>query len=120
MARYRIGDKVLIKKDLVNRRYYGNIVYLNAMYIKGPVTIREVHSSKYYFIYEKKSYLYSEDMFEPYTALNIFPLPEQINKSILTKIKEYLFSSKSKKTIPLILNVNKHKRKILFNFSEYG
>lgn len=63
--RYKIGDRVKIRKDLIESKEYGSKMFVYDMleYRGMIVTIREVHNNNSYYIKEYDFY-WTDEMFE--------------------------------------------------------
>ena len=67
--KYKVGDKVRVRKDLVAGKKYGGYVALNKMTESGgnTVTIRNVHSDFYTICEDER--MWTDGMFEPVEEL---------------------------------------------------
>jgi len=72
MGKYKIGDKVLIRKGLKPDEHYGEdyVLYINKMYIEGPVTIKSLScfNNSYYILECPEHWLYAEEMLMPFES----------------------------------------------------
>lgn len=103
MTKYKVGDKVRIKKGLIHENYYGGVQYIDAMYYSHPVTIRKVCDGpiiSFYYIAEcPYNWLYSSVMFEDVVIpTSIFENDNDVDKK-------------------LHLKVNKNSKYVQFNFN---
>ena len=64
--KYKIGDKVRIRKDLKTLEIYGSQLFVEQMekYKGTPVTISEVFSDTYYIKEDKDNWNWTDEMFE--------------------------------------------------------
>ncbi len=73
--KYKVGDKVRVKKDLVADRIYGYVVFVNDMekYCGKTVTIKSITESGRYKLEEDSAKRYwTDEMLEDVANINIF------------------------------------------------
>lgn len=63
--KYKVGDKVKVRSDLVKDKWYGHHVYVSAMdNFKGEQTIREIRGDGYLIYGDCGNYRWTDEMFE--------------------------------------------------------
>lgn len=63
--KYKVGDKVKVRSDLVKDNWYGHHVYVSAMdNFKGEQTIREIRGDGYLIYGDCGNYRWTDEMFE--------------------------------------------------------
>lgn len=63
--KYKVGDKVKVRSDLVKDNWYGHYVYVSAMdNFKGEQTIREIRDDGYLIYGDCSNYRWTDEMFE--------------------------------------------------------
>lgn len=63
--KYKVGDKVKVRSDLVKDNWYGYYVYVSAMdNFKGEQTIREIRDDGYLIYGDCSNYRWTDEMFE--------------------------------------------------------
>lgn len=84
--KYKVGDKVRVRKDLWIRTGYGDYMFVSEMddYKGSVVTISEVFSNVYYIKEDKEEYGWTDEMFEG-LAEDELTAEEAIKKSLLQK-----------------------------------
>lgn len=92
MPKFKIGDKVYIKPDLITGQRYGDSIFFSEMKnLKGRIlTVREVRNEKgkTYYRFPESSYYYIENMLEPVKSYegNYMTMPKlETGMFIITK-----------------------------------
>lgn len=104
MGKYKVGDKVRVRKDLKANESYGNETFMPEMKkFKGKkVTIAKVHGNRYYIREDKNKWNYTDEMLErveyTYEDLKKSPVGTKItfeNGDILIKLEEDSYESRT-------------------------
>lgn len=81
--KFKIGDKVRIRKDLVGGRYYNGVLYIDDMYIDDICEITAVSKTKYYV---NAGWGYSEEMLEgvenKMNKCKIYEMPNYVRNEV--------------------------------------
>lgn len=106
MAKFKVGDVVIVRKDLVPGNMYGYTNFVDSMsYLKGKcVHIKRVIEYDGYRLLEDNKHLWTDEMFEPVVKDPVLRVDGIItdlindNKSLFDKV-EFRYEIKSKKPI---------------------
>ena len=81
--KYKVGDKVIVRRDLKDGERYGGILAITSMVnFRGkPVTIRDDNGGSYYYIKEFHC-VWSDEMFEGLAYKPVALSPEEKEKLI--------------------------------------
>lgn len=103
--KYKVGDKVKVRSDLVKDNWYGHYVYVSAMdNFKGEQTIREVRDDGY-LIYGCSNYCWTDEMFEDMEE-------NKMDNNNITVNMENLSQEERSTLLSLIEKANKPKNKV--------
>lgn len=104
--KYKVGDKVKVRTDLVKDKWYGHHLYISAMdNFKGEQTIREIRGDGYLIYGDCDKYRWTDEMFED-TEEN------KINNQNITVNMENLSQEERSTLLSLIEKANKPKNKV--------
>ena len=104
--KYKVGDKVKVRSDLVKDNRYGHHVYVSAMdNFKGEQTIREIRSDGYLIYGDYDNYRWTDEMFED-TEEN------KMDNNNITVNMENLSQEERSTLLSLIEKSNKPKNKV--------
>ena len=72
--KYKVGDKVRVRKDLIIDNVYGKHIFVVGMkpYVGKTMTISRVNKHSYYFIEDKNNWCWSDEMLEDVASISIF------------------------------------------------
>ena len=103
--KYKVGDKVKVRTDLVKDNWYGHYVYVSAMdNFKGEQTIREIKDDGYLIYGDYGNYRWTDEMFED-TEEN-----KMDNNNITVNMEN--LSQEERTLLSLIEKANKPKSKV--------
>lgn len=103
--KYKVGDKVKVRSDLVKDNWYGHYVYLSEMdNFKGEQTIREIRSDGYLIYGDYNNYRWTDEMFED--------TEENKMDNNITVNMENLSQEERSTLLSLIEKANKPKNKV--------
>lgn len=103
--KYKVGDKVKVRSDLVKDNWYGHYVYVSAMdNFKGEQTIREIRDDGYLIYGDCGNYRWTDEMFED-TEEN------KMDNNNITVNMENLSQEERSTLLSLIEKANKPKNK---------
>lgn len=104
--KYKVGDKVKVRTDLVKDKWYGHHLYISAMdNFKGEQTIREIRGDGYLIYGDCDKYRWTDEMFED-TEEN------KMNNQNITVNMENLSQEERTALLSLIEKANKPKNKV--------
>lgn len=104
--KYKVGDKVKVRSDLVKDNWYGHYVYVSAMdNFKGEQTIREIRDDGYLIYGDYGNYRWTDEMFED-TEEN------KMDNNNITVNMENLSQEERTTLLSLIEKANKPKNKV--------
>lgn len=104
--KYKVGDKVKVRSDLVKDNRYGHHVYVSAMgNFKGEQTIREIRGDGYLIYGDCGNYRWTDEMFED-TEEN------KMDNNNITVNMENLSPEERSTLLSLIEKANKPKNKV--------
>lgn len=104
--KYKVGDKVKVRSDLVKDNRYGHHVYVSAMdNFKGEQTIREIRGDGYLIYGDCGNYRWTDEMFED-TEEN------KMDNNNITVNMENLSQEERSTLLSLIEKANKPKNKV--------
>lgn len=104
--KYKVGDKVKVRTDLVKDNWYGHYVYVSAMdNFKGEQTIREIKDDGYLIYGDYGNYRWTDEMFED-TEEN------KMDNNNITVNMENLSQEERTALLSLIEKANKPKSKV--------
>lgn len=104
--KYKIGDKVKVRTDLVKDNWYGHHVYVSAMdNIKGEQTIREIRNDGYLLYGDCGNYRWTDEMFEDMEE-------NKMDNNNITVNMENLSQEERSTLLSLIEKANKPKNKV--------
>ena len=110
--KYEIGDKVYVKKDLIDEHEYGTVPFIGEMrkYCGTIVTISSVEKDSYDIMEDSGAYAWTDEMLESATVYNIYVYNDVIkiscnnynskeynnidNESIIFALKDFVKSKK--------------------------
>lgn len=85
--KYKVGDKVIIRSDLIENRLYGNIIFVSYMSkFKGEQIIKEVRKNEngYTILADTRNFIWTDEMFEDIKEDKMDNNTFQINMNNLT------------------------------------
>ena len=95
--KYKVGDKVLVREDLVVDQWYGKDIFINEMIpLKGKiVTISKIAGEKYEIIEDPEGCWWTDEMFFGKVSKDFIPeepvsqnrLPEEESSSDIITVK---------------------------------
>ena len=104
--KYKVGDKVKVRSDLVKDNWYGHHMYVSAMdNFKGEQTIREIRGDGYLIYGDCGNYRWTDEMFED-TEEN------KMDNNNITVNMENLSQKERSTLLSLIEKANKPKNKV--------
>ncbi len=91
--KFKVGDKVRVRKDLEDGKEYGTQDYYNVMGLKGEeVTIKEVYSDYYEIEEDKEYYSWTDEMLEEVKNTKYITIKEKTLKKYQEEAKKNLES----------------------------
>lgn len=104
--KYKVGDKVKVRSDLVKDNWYGHYVYVSAMdNFKGEQTIREIRDDGYLIYGDCSNYRWTDEMFEDMDE-------NKMDNNNITVNMENLSQEERSTLLSLIEKANKPKNKV--------
>lgn len=104
--KYKVGDKVKVRSDLVKDKWYGHHMYVSTMdNFKGEQTIREIRGDGYLIYGDCGNYRWTDEMFED-TEEN------KMDNNNITVNMENLSQEERSTLLSLIEKANKPKNKV--------
>lgn len=104
--KYKIGDKVKIRTDLVKDNWYGQHMYISEMdNFKGEQTIREIRGNGYLIYGDCCNYRWTDEMFEDREE-------NKMDNNNITVNMENLSQEERSTLLSLIEKANKPKNKV--------
>ena len=104
--KYKVGDKVKVRSDLVKDNWYGHYVYVSAMdNFKGEQTIREIRDDGYLIYGDCSNYRWTDEMFEDMEE-------NKMDNNNITVNMENLSQEERSTLLSLIEKANKPKNKV--------
>lgn len=104
--KYKVGDKVKVRTDLVKDNRYGHHVYVSAMdNFKGEQTIREIRGGGYLIYGDCGNYRWTDEMFEDREE-------NKMDNNNITVNMENLSQEERSTLLSLIEKANKPKNKV--------